>query len=344
MPISQEQKNWLTYWKKSLSDSLKTNIIVKELKHFEVENFSINTQAVTPTEKVNDLINSEEERINNKKGITDRDSEDWSRLETIQILIAPIKIVPLPERLVFLRDESPIYPFWYYATINRLGKLTVPEELFPVFQRKFLEPLADERTEFIFSSVDKVDQATSLGKEEYKSFTEYTDYIKTVFQFATDQPINNYKVEGYNTIFNGVIVLPNEDINAAIGIIHLYEKILKESSIPTLLADFINLNNSIEHEPLQVLDFIRANVLHLGQMGFDFPLSVSQRKSLYTFLQSNSKVFAVNGPPGTGKTTLLQSIVANKMVERAIASGDPPIILACSTNNQAVTNIIDSFS
>ncbi len=80
-------------------------------------------------------------------------------------------------------------------------------------------------------------------------------------------------------------------------------------------------------------------------MGFDFPLSISQRKGLYTFLHGNDKVFAVNGPPGTGKTTtLLQSIVANKIVESAIAGENPPVILACSTNNQAVTNIIDSFS
>jgi predicted ATPase len=79
-------------------------------------------------------------------------------------------------------------------------------------------------------------------------------------------------------------------------------------------------------------------------MGFDFPISISQRKSLYTYLESNEKVFAVNGPPGTGKTTLLQSIVANKIVESAINGNNAPIILACSTNNQAVTNIIDSFS
>ncbi len=79
-------------------------------------------------------------------------------------------------------------------------------------------------------------------------------------------------------------------------------------------------------------------------MGFDFPISISQRKSLYTYLQAENKIFAVNGPPGTGKTTLLQSIVANKIVESAITGDNPQIYLACSTNNQAVTNIIDSFS
>ncbi|MDN3709312.1 hypothetical protein QW060_20050 [Myroides ceti] len=48
-------------------------------------------------------------------------------------------------------------------------------------------------------------------------------------------------------------------------------------------------------------------------------------------------------PPGTGKTTLLQSIVANEVVQSAVKGHDPAVIVACSTNNQAVTNIIDSF-
>src|SRR5690606_41781352 len=74
------------------------------------------------------------------------------------------------------------------------------------------------------------------------------------------------------------------------------------------------------------------------------PLSISQRQSLYEVSQMNDgDIFAVNGPPGTGKTTLLQSIVSNEVVTSAIRGGDPSLILACSTNNQAVTNIVESF-
>src|SRR5690606_23914049 len=55
-------------------------------------------------------------------------------------------------------------------------------------------------------------------------------------------------------------------------------------------------------------------------------------------------VLAVNGPPGTGKTTLLQSVVANEVVNSAVRGDEPAVIVACSSNNQAVTNIIDSFA
>lgn len=83
----------------------------------------------------------------------------------------------------------------------------------------------------------------------------------------------------------------------------------------------------------------------MGQMGDSFPLSPSQRQALHHFNALKPyEILAVNGPPGTGKTTLLQSIVANEYVKAAINGREPFVMLACSTNNQAVTNIIHSFA
>lgn len=339
-----EDKKWLTYWKRSLSDSLKADIEIERLQHFEIENFKMESRLISELEKVNKLIDFEETRINKKKRTLNKESEKWISLHEIQIVISPIKIKPTTENLVYLKDKKPKFPFWYSAKINRYGELKIPEETFPIFQRKYLEPLADESTEFIFGSVENIDKATTVGKEEYNNYLDYISYLKDVFKKAINQEIENYSIEGYETLNNAVILLPNEDINAAVAIIELYEKILKENNTPELLKSFITLKNDNSKTPLSVPEFIHYNDLHLGQMGFDFPISISQRKSLYTYLQSNDKVFAVNGPPGTGKTTLLQSIVANKFVESAIVGKNAPIILACSTNNQAVTNIIDSFS
>ncbi len=341
-----EEKKWLMYWKKSLLDSLKADIDIEKLPHFEVENFGMQTQTqtISNVEEVNKLIDIEENRINRKKGIANRNSESWEHLIELQIVIAPIKIKSTTENLLFIKDKKPKFPFWYFAKLDRKGRLEIPEETFPIFQRKYLEPLADERTEFVFGSLENIDKVTAIGKEEYKIFSDYINYLKDVFKLAINQEIDSYSMQGYETIHNAIILLPDEEIDAAIGIIHLYEKILKEEAMPELLKAFITLNNRNQNAPLDIPDLIKSNPLHLGQMGFNFPLSISQRKSLNTFLQTNDKVFAINGPPGTGKTTLLQSIVASKIVESAITGNNAPIILACSANNQAVTNIIDSFS
>ena len=56
---------------------------------------------------------------------------------------------------------------------------------------------------------------------------------------------------------------------------------------------------------------------------------------------SDSDILAVNGPPGTGKTTFVLSVVASLWIESALKEEDPNI--AASTKKQAVTNVIDAF-
>ncbi|WPO89315.1 DEAD/DEAH box helicase [Chryseobacterium sp. HR92] len=342
--MNQEHYKWLTYWKKNLADSLNTNIEIDGAQHFEIEDFNIEDNSISDLKKVNTLIDYEERRINEKRGIKNKDDEDWITIDHIFVVIAPFKLKPASDHLVHLKDKKPKFPFWYSAYLDRNGKLYIPDEMFPLFQRQYLEPLADERTEFIFANIEEVDLATTLGKENYSKYPEYIQYVQDIFKKVIGQKLCEYQSGAYETIFNAIVLLPQEEMNAAMGIIELYEKILHQKNLPELLQSFITLNNNEEKLPITVPDLINTNHLHLGQMGFDFPISISQRKSLNTLLGSNEKVFAVNGPPGTGKTTLLQSIVANKMVESALRGEDAPIILACSTNNQAVTNIIDSFS
>ena len=139
-------------------------------QYFEIENYSIDTQDIQDPIKANNLIDFQEIRINKKKGVEDKNSEKWVSISELDILISPIKIKATTENLVYLKDKKAKYPFWFYAKLNRDGSLNIPEETFPGFQRKYLEPVADEKTEFIFGSLESVDNAAAIGKEEFENY------------------------------------------------------------------------------------------------------------------------------------------------------------------------------
>ncbi|NEG69253.1 DEAD/DEAH box helicase [Bifidobacterium choloepi] len=74
--------------------------------------------------------------------------------------------------------------------------------------------------------------------------------------------------------------------------------------------------------------------------------SLSQRVAIhhYTELRTGD-VLAVSGPPGTGKTASIQNMIAHEIVTAALGGADhAPVIVGTSTNNQAVTNLIDAFA
>lgn len=343
------QIKWLSYWKKCLADALKSDISINKYLHFHIQNFDFKSSQIENLKEVNRLIDEVEKRINEAKGVTKKKSENWKRIEQIDILISPFRCKPIPNHQVHTIDNRIKYPFWFGAKINRQGLLSKPDEFFPLIQRRYLAPLADEKTDYIFSSVETVDKATSVSSVEIETYENYINYTCEVFKTVTNQLIKNYKTEGQQMVSDGVILLPNDDIGASKAIIELYQRIIREKAINpnfelALLDKISKLNNPEKNEPVGVEDLMKFDICYLGQMGYDFPLSISQRKALYTFYEKDQQVFAINGPPGTGKTTLLQNVVSNEMVKAAIKGGSAPVILACSNNNQAVTNIIDSFS
>lgn len=141
------------------------------------------------------------------------------------------------------------------------------------------------------------------------------------------------------------IVMKDDTVFAAMHIVSLLTGIENESDMSHPLFKNMVFGRGVRKR----LDKHRVgeNVeKHLGQMKNDFPLADAQRDVVHCFSNmGEGDVLAVSGPPGTGKTTMLQSIVADMVVKGiAQARKSVPFILASSSNNKAITNIIDAFN
>lgn len=89
------------------------------------------------------------------------------------------------------------------------------------------------------------------------------------------------------------------------------------------VLSYINsLNQDIEHYDLlkdtdQMRKWYNPKVLPFGRWPSKFNLSFMQQIAVNIAKENPKDLFSVNGPPGTGKTTLLKDIIANNIVERA---------------------------
>ncbi|WP_294911401.1 AAA domain-containing protein [Tatumella sp. UBA2305] len=147
--------------------------------------------------------------------------------------------------------------------------------------------------------------------------------------------------EHYEQAEYGYVIKESQAAGAGFHILGLYDHLLKSKKEVPLLSRFAATEPS-PSEPLlgDNAQFARR----LGHSGDKFPLAMAQRDALSHYLtQQTGDILAVNGPPGTGKTTLVLSIIATEWANAALNQSEPPIVIATSTNNQAVTNIIEAF-
>lgn len=99
---------------------------------------------------------------------------------------------------------------------------------------------------------------------------------------------------------------------------------IKEKNYGMALDRFVEHNKSeridIEKDKEALLEIFNPKNMPLGKWPSGYGLRAMQQVSVNLALSNRciDNVFSVNGPPGTGKTTLLRDIIAAKQVERAI--------------------------
>lgn len=266
-------------------------------------------------------------------------------LRLIPVIIATQVLEPETEHFAAYSTMKRMrVPMWLHARVDRAGRLYPAGA--PMVDRAVLAPLRSGTQ--TFTSVEAVDEYLNgnpaPGEDaDWSTFWGHAmGMFAGLFGGAPDDWVPDRHIDRGAFIAHG-----SPPIDAGRAIRDIYEVLIdaKDGSLPALLSRLADPGPSREITTTQ--DGNSALVRHhLGQMGGEFSLNPSQRQSLGAILATgDGEMMAVNGPPGTGKTTFIQSVVASLWVESALAQeGEPPVILASSTNNKAITNILDSFA
>jgi len=145
--------------------------------------------------------------------------------------------------------------------------------------------------------------------------------------------INNFN--NYNVInkpsFNYFQITSDFNKKLRVDLWKIYDEIAKLNYLYSNLAF-----KYIHNKDLLIKD------LYFGDLGENAP-TFSQAEALY---YSDNEIVAVQGPPGSGKTTVLLRLIANQIVKRALSlildnKDINNFTIISSTNNRAVDNVIE---
>lgn len=228
-----------------------------------------------------------------------------------------------------------------------------PQGVAPFFNREWLEPPDPDATkDAYFGSVADCDEFFSKNPPPKNAL--WSDYWKYVESFVlaisgtSDSLPNLAPVIGKRDTTWKIVKWDTGGASKRIA--DTYQRALTKS--PPLLAAVCDKQKTPRTQDLAAT--LQASNVLLGHIDtFDakkakregFSLERSQRIAATAMTQvGHGELLAVNGPPGTGKTSFLRAVIGTEYVQAALQGKTPLMILATAATNKAVTNIIESFA
>lgn len=278
-------------------------------------------------------------------------------LQQLEIVIFPrVDLLNYNGGSIDKRKRRVMLPLVVFVNLQRDGRL-LPTSKAPWIPRIWVGPTQSASQPF--TEMALIDSFfTKNPFEGIESWPQLLAYCTKLLCHAAGMSYRDATEQRPATMLGEAVLLPDYSLSehcllqfdtpvvgAKANLLKVLDFLIEKGSFPKLYQQY----SSRKDAKLRVYSDKQQNVAlalkHVGQMSGEFPLSVKQRNALHHFIeQKKGEILAVNGPPGTGKTTLVRSVVANLWTQAALNKSEPPLIVATSNNNQAVTNILESFA
>jgi len=270
------------------------------------------------------------------------------------VLMPRIDLIRVNSGQAIGQQSKIITPILTQVRLSRSGELS-PSNKPPFVPREWLAP--NQSDQIPFGNVATMDEFITQNPFNATSWPELTDYCDRMLSSVVNDTLELSEQTTQKSLFDLTLlddyqlrsdiclVLLEPPIKAGFHILKIYDAIVRGTRLNKLYEKAFSAENGSAKPYVDLTHKVDDCLQHVGQMTAEFPLADKQRNALhYINRMQTGDLLAVNGPPGTGKTTLLRSVVADTWVRAALAGQEPPIIVAASSSNQAVTNILDSFS
>lgn len=219
---------------------------------------------------------------------------------------------PLMDENFTLIDFSLSTTPWFVANFSRASNITMSEF------NKFEESLKDEIYSLLTNHNERsiqtyITQIYKIFKDNTQLKNLFLDEIRVAISLVKKENLNDEKDSFINSFF----------VDDLQKVLEFYEN--GESDM--LLDDYLGKNETDKNSRIDLRDDknlskILSSFLTFpdGAFASKYSLMFSQQFAVNEIVKRFSKqggFYAVNGPPGTGKTTLLKDIIAYIIVERA---------------------------
>lgn len=346
-----QTKNIIRYWRNSLADEGKIGLnenIFKEKHEFSTSEIK---KGSLPIKDIQIFFDEAESRLKEKikkenkhKTLDKQEDPEKVNIKELEVIVAPfsaIKAFEHGERKYGNRGPKRVFPLWMVAKLSKGGHLKFHEDkILPWVERRCLTPNESEVDYPIIGMVEAVDQFYVDQADffddidlSWSKFYEYACNLLVEIIGDKESASETFKNQGYVSTRFGYVLPTDNQAGSTFVIIATYDQYIaaKDNELPSLLKKYVSFNDPIPCRELEEDAIYLASQYHLGQMSNSKPLTASQRVAMGHFWDKNdNQIFAINGPPGTGKTTFLQSVISSLWIKRAIKKQRPPIIMKAS--------------